>query len=497
MPVPNCRIQACHRAPVRGDAQFVLYWMTANRRLRWNYALDRACEWAEKLGRPLIVLEALRCDYRWASVRLHRFILQGMADNQRAAAGNPLTYFPYVEELPQAGRGLLAALAERACVVVTDDFPCFFLPRMTAAFAARAAVLVEQVDSNGLWPMRQGDKVFARAVDFRWHLQRELPPWLSELPRADPWQGRQLPRPGELPAEIVRRWPPASSQALAAAPETLARLPIDQTVGPALLAGGSRAGQAQLQSFLDERLPIYHESRSDISVDAASGLSPYLHFGHISAHQVFAELAAREEWRPDCIRARPNGAREGWWGMSPAAENFLDECITWRELGYNFCARREDYDQYESLPEWAQATLAEHAGDPRPWVYSREQLAAAQTHDPLWNAAQTQLVREGRLHNYLRMLWGKKILEWSPSPAEAWETLIELNNRFAVDGRNPNSYSGIGWSLGRYDRPWGPKRPIFGTIRYMSSGNTARKFKVDGYLAQYGGRDLQRELFDR
>jgi deoxyribodipyrimidine photo-lyase len=167
-------------------------------------------------------------------------------------------------------------------------------------------------------------------------------------------------------------------------------------------------------------------------------------------------------------------------------ESFLDELITWREIGFNMCWQREDYDQFASLPEWSKQTLAEHGDDPRQYVYGLEEYEAAATHDELWNAAQRQLVRDGRIHNYLRMLWGKKILEWSASPQEALGTMIELNNKYALDGRDPNSYSGIFWVLGRYDRAWGPERPIFGKVRYMSSENTARKLSVRGYIEQYG-----------
>jgi len=167
----------------------------------------------------------------------------------------------------------------------------------------------------------------------------------------------------------------------------------------------------------------------------------------------------------------------------------LDELITWREIGYNMCWQRDDYDQYDSLPNWAKQTLAEHADDERPELYDLDDFERARTHDPLWNAAQIQLVREGRIHNYLRMLWGKKILEWSASPQDALAIMIELNNKYALDGRNPNSYSGIFWVLGRYDRAWGPERPIFGKIRYMSSDSTARKVRVGNYLKQYAKLD--------
>jgi deoxyribodipyrimidine photo-lyase len=195
---------------------------------------------------------------------------------------------------------------------------------------------------------------------------------------------------------------------------------------------------------------------------------------------------AAEGWHPGLVAARASGSRTGWWGVSPGAEAFLDQLITWRELGYHFCHVRRDHDRYESLPDWAKTTLADHADDPRPYIYSMEEFETAQTHDRVWNAAQNQLRRDGRLHNYLRMLWGKKILEWTPSPRDALTTMIHLNNKYALDGRDPNSYSGIFWTLGRHDRPFGPVRPVFGKIRYMSSRNTVKKLRMDGYLKRYG-----------
>ena len=171
--------------------------------------------------------------------------------------------------------------------------------------------------------------------------------------------------------------------------------------------------------------------------------------------------------------------------MSEAAEAFLDELVTWRELGFNMCWQREDYDQLEGLPEWAAKTLKRHEKDKRPYLYTLEEWEEAKTHDPLWNAAQTQLIREGMIHNYLRMLWGKKILHWSKTPREALQVMIELNNKYALDGRDPNSYSGIFWVLGRYDRAWGPERDVFGKVRYMSSTNTARKLRLKEYVTKY------------
>jgi deoxyribodipyrimidine photo-lyase len=197
------------------------------------------------------------------------------------------------------------------------------------------------------------------------------------------------------------------------------------------------------------------------------------------------QLLDQEGWHPSNLSLETRGQRSGWWGLSADADAFLDQLITWRELGYQFCLRRDDYDRFDGLPPWAQATLLDHTADPRPYLYSRQELETGQTHDPLWNSAQMQLVREGRLHNYLRMLWGKKILQWSASPQQALATMIELNDYYALDGCDPNSYSGIGWVLGRFDRAWGPQRAVFGKIRYMSSRNTARKVAVDQYIARY------------
>jgi deoxyribodipyrimidine photo-lyase len=173
--------------------------------------------------------------------------------------------------------------------------------------------------------------------------------------------------------------------------------------------------------------------------------------------------------------------------MSPDAEAFLDQLVTWRELGFVYCHHVPEYDRYETLPEWARATLEEHAADPRPHLYTLEELATARTHDELWNAAQRELLEDGTIHGYLRMLWGKKILEWTRHPREALAAMTELNNRYALDGRDPNSYSGIFWTLGRFDRGW-PERPVYGKIRSMTSESARRKLDLEGYLARWGAQ---------
>ncbi len=481
--IPSVRIRQANERPVRPDGDFVLYLMTAFRRTRYNFALQRAVEWANHLGKPLLVLETLRLDYSWASDRFHRFIIDGMADNAAAFASAGVSYYPYVERSPGAGKGLLRALAARACVVVADDYPAFFLPAAIRTAAARTDVALETIDSNGLHALACPGRAFDTAFSFRRWLQHNILEDLLAVPQEEPLLFAPA-RAASISGDALVRWPTATAEQLAHF--DAGSLPIDHCVGTLSRRGGCAAASAQLAALVEHGLPRYAEDRNDPDASASSLLSPYLHFGHISTHEVFAAIARSEGWSIDRIKAGGRGTRTGFWGMSEAAEAFLDQLITWRELGFNFCAYRPDYDRYESLPAWAQRTLGRHERDPRPHLYGIEQLERAETSDVVWNAAQSQLVREGVIQNYLRMLWGKRILEWTRSPRDALAVMIHLNNKYALDGRDPNSYSGIFWTLGRYDRPWGPERPIFGTVRYMSSANTARKFKLGDYLSRYG-----------
>lgn len=483
--VPHNRIRTLNAAPVCAGGDWILYWMTSFRRARWNFSLDRAIEHAQALGKPLVVLEALRCDYPWASDRLHDFVLRGMRDNARRFAKSPVTYLPYVEPTVGAGKGLLEKLAARACVVVGDDWPCFFIPAMQRAAAERIGVSMEVVDSNGLLPMHSTERLFTTARSFRLHLQKVLPPFLLQVPKAEPLTRLSLPA-AKVPKEITARWRRASDALLEARPSELAKLPIDHSLGRTQLEGGSAAGEARLKWFVQKALAEYAERRSEPEVDGTSKFSPWLHYGHISTHQVLHEIARQANWSARELGASQGGSREGWWQLPPATEAFLDELVTWRELAFNASSHLpDDFMTMSSLPSWAVASLKKHEKDRREYRYSLDALKAGHTHDALWNAAQTQLVREGWFHNALRMLWGKKILEWSDTPQQALDTMEALMNRYSLDGRDPCSYAGALWVLGRYDRPWGPERPIFGNVRYMSSANSARKWPVKNFIAKY------------
>jgi len=487
--VPAIRLHCLNEAPVNDNGAYVLYWMTAFRRPFFNFALQRAVERAVELRRPLVILEALRCDYPFASDRLHRFVLDGMTDNERHFSDRTCLYHPYVERSKGEGRGLLTELARSACLVVADDFPAFFLPRMRRAAAAQVPVLLEVVDGNGILPLWAADRDYPTAYAFRRFLQKELRGYLLDVPLRDPLKRADFPHLETLPATILARWPRAGDDLLRGDAAALARLPIDHGVPVTATRGGFAAAEAALDTFLEERLTFYAQRRNEPAQRFTSELSPYLHFGHIGSHQVLARLFEREGWNVGRLSPEAKGQRSGWWGLHSSTEAFVDQLVTWRELGFNMCAFRSDCDRFESLPDWARQTLEQHREDFRPYRYALEDFERGRTHDPLWNAAQTQLLREGRMHNYLRMLWGKKILEWSESPEAALRIMLELNDRYALDGRDPNSLSGIFWVMGRYDRAWGPQRPIFGKIRYMSSANTARKFSVKEYLAAYAPAD--------
>lgn len=484
--VPGSRVRVVGDAPVRATGDYVLYWMVGSRRLSWNFALQRAVDWCRELGRPLLILEPLRSDHPWASVRFHTFVLQGMADNAARAAAANVAYWPYVEPRPGDGRGLLEALAASAALVVTDDVPWFFLPRMIAAAGRRLSVRLEAVDSLGWMPFRTPEPEFGTAHAFRRYLQRNLIPHLSERPLPEPLVGPGLTG-ATVPAGVASRWPAASPALLSGV--GVDALGVDTAVRAVATRGGTRVGRERLQRFLDTGLDRYPD-RSNPDAHVTSGLSPYLHWGHLSSHEVVDAVLSREGWSPDRLGSERSGSREGFWGVSAAAQSFLDQIVTWRELGSNLCARRPDHASPSVLPAWALETLRKHQGDRRPQLLDVATLERAQTPDPVWNAAQRELMATGVIHNSVRMVWGKRVLEWTATPEDAFDTLVRLNDRWALDGRDGNSYTAISWVLGRYDRPWGPERPIFGTIRYMSSENSVKKWAMKQYLQRWSTPSL-------
>ncbi|MBL8796130.1 MAG: deoxyribodipyrimidine photolyase [Planctomycetia bacterium] len=480
----DTRVRRANAAPVRTDGDYVLYWMQLYRRLSHNHALDCAAQWAARLGKSLVVYEGLKLGYPWASQRLHQFILEGMRDNAAAAKKLGLNYWPFVETPAQPGRGLLRKLAERACAIVTDDFPCFIVPEQTAALAAQCAVPVVAVDGNCVIPLALLGEPVSAAAHLRHRLHRGF---------LAAWQHRATAKPRYPTAVLKRVEPPFDLWSTDDSNAFIKSLPLDASVPPVSgRVGGSMAARKCLRQFIRQRLAGYAERRSSPAPPEAghgSGLSPYLHFGHISIEEVVAQVLATVDWTPDDLDPRCRGKREGFYCRDADVNAFLDEALTWRDVGFHWhWHRRQDTATLEqALPAWALATLRKHASDRREHLYTLDEWESGQTHDPLWNAAQRELVATGQIHNYLRMLWGKKVLEWSATPDEAYRTLVHLNNKYALDGRNPNSWTGILWCFGLFDRPWPPERPVLGTVRYMSSENTAKKFRLGNYLAYVEG----------
>ena len=471
------------------DSKYVVYWMISFKRVGYNFALQRAVEWANQLSKPLLILEPLILDYPMSSIRLHKFILEGMKEIDEIVGSSKAYYYPFVEESAKESEGLLTEISKHASVVITDDYPTYFVPQMTAKASGEINSRYELVDSNGIVPIRLSEREYVRAHDFRRYLHKNLEDFLIETPLENPLEFLNKEFDDSVIQKIQAQWPSFNFKNVSI-DTFLENLNIDKTVEISSIKGGYSNAIKQLNKFIEIGYKDYAKFRSDPSKEASSQLSPYFHFGQISTHEVFEKISNIENWSLETIDPKMVGRREGWWGSTENFESFMDELITWRELGYHTCVRRANYNQYSSLPEWAIKTLQEHSSDEREYTYSLEELTFSQTHDEIWNAAQNQLRTQGIIQNYLRMLWGKKILEWTPNPQLALSYMITLNDRYSLDGRDPNSYSGVFWVLGRYDRAWGPERNIYGKIRYMTSDSTAKKFNLKPYLEEWGNEAL-------
>ena len=484
--VPVSRVTTLKEiTPDINSSSYVVYWVIAFKRTKYNYALQRAVEWANKLSQPLVILEPIILDYPMSSLRFHKFMLDGMSEMNDEISKTMAYYYPFIETSPGEADGLLQDLARNASVVVTDDYPTYFVPQMTAKASGEISTRYELVDSNGIAPIRLSPKEYVRAHDFRRYLHKNLEDFITEIPDEFPLSRLNKKFTEKLISTTLKKWPLFDFKNTDI-DKFLNSLNIDKTVKISSIQGGYKNASKQFDSFLKDGFNDYAQYSSNPSKNASSKMSPYLHYGHISTHEIFEKLINHESWSPEQIKPNLVGRREGWWGGSDNFDSFLDELITWRELGYHTCVRRANYNQYSSLPEWAVKTLEEHTIDDRKHIYSLDQLTFSETHDEIWNAAQNQLREEGVIQNYLRMLWGKKILEWSPNPQMALSYMMTLNDRYALDGRDPNSYSGVFWVLGRYDRAWGPEREIYGKIRYMTSDSAARKFNLKPYLEKWG-----------
>jgi len=469
------------------DGEYVLYWMQINRRFQYNFALEYAVGWANKLGKPLLILEAFSCDYPWATDRSHTFMMQGMKEHLDYATDQDLNYVSFVEQEAGQYEKLLKNLASNASLLVTDEYPVFIMRKRNEEYPKEMEIPYITVDSNGLIPLGLTDKDPYSAYFFRKIMQKNFIEAYTNPPKKNPLDELENRQRVDVPEENFENIPDAED-ALNDIQGFISKLNIDHSVKPIDWQGGRSAALGMMGQFIKDGLKVYDEKRNDPDEQKTSQLSPWLHFGKISEYEIVKAVLEYQPkgWDLDKITFN-KGSTGGFFNGDPNVDGFLDEVITWREVGFHFAHHRPDYDQVNSLPDWVQKTMDEHRDDPREWIYSYDELKNSQTHDEIWNAAQTQLREEGIIHNYLRMLWGKKVIEWTPDYETAAQYLIDLNNTYAIDGRDPNSYSGIFWCLGRFDRAW-QERPIFGKLRYMTSESTRKKVKLKQYLNRYGNQ---------
>lgn len=445
------RIRLLNENPVRTERDFVLYWMQASQRVSDNPALAHAVEVSREINRPVVVYFGLTPSYPEANRRHFRFLLDGINDVSRRLESLRIPFRMFIGELPD----VVLENADGACVIVTDRGYLRHQREWRTSVAERCDVRVVQVESDVVVPIESAsDKEEYAARTIRKKITEQVDRFLET------W-----------PVSKVDTVEPDLPDGIDLASFELEALDIEQTPGPVEdVRGGEESALALLDEFLESRFSEYDERRNEITARTTTELSPYLHFGQISPTTIL--LRAREIADPD----------------DPNLEALEEELIVRRELACNFVFYNDSYDSYDALPDWARTSLDEHRDDPREYTYELDALESAETHDRYWNAAMREMVRTGRMQNYMRMYWGKKVLEWSRTPEEAFEHLLLLNNRYFLDGRDPNSYANVAWIFGKHDRPW-QERPIYGKVRYMNANGLRRKFDPERYAEMFGDPD--------
>ena len=430
---------------VEGD--YVLYWMQEAQRAEYNHALEYAVQRANELGQPLLVIFGLMADYPEANLRHYAFLLEGLQDVKEGLKERNIKF------VVRRGSPDEVALdaGKNASLIVCDMSYLSLQKEWREKVAEGADCLVVQVETEVVVPVElASDKQEHAARTLRPKIQEHLDEFLVEL------------EPTEIDKQSLNMKDDGLD--LSNVEEILDDMKLDRSVESVshLYRGGTREAKKILERFLESKLDTYVEHRNQSQTDDVSHMSKYLHYGHISPIYVALKIQDANPPQEDL-------------------DSYLEELIIRRELSMNFCHYIPDYDEFSNLPDWAKKILKDHASDEREYVYAREQLENAQTHDEYWNAAMNEMRYTGYMHNYMRMYWGKKILEWSVTPEEAYETTLYLNNKYFVDGRDPNSYANVAWVFGQHDRGW-QERAVFGKVRYMSAGGLERKAKPKEYV---------------
>jgi deoxyribodipyrimidine photo-lyase len=437
---------------LREDARCVVYWMQRALRVKDNPALNVAVEAANILGLPVAIYFGVIPNYPNANLRHYHFLQQGLRDAAEDAANLGVAFV--VRRAPDTLEAFLEEVG--AAMLIGDENPCREPERWRQVLAKRLKVPYWTVDADVVVPSRVFNRSFVLLHHFRPHLRAELPNYLVKPTTARP----------------LHAWKAATPPGYDLANDiTTGFTKLDRGVQPVdSITGGTHAALKLLQQFVQHKLADYDTARNHPETEGTSRLSPYLHFGNIGPLTIAAAVKRVAEERK----------------ILPATvERYLEQLIGWRELAVLFVRHEPNYDNWECAAPWARKTLLEHASDPRPYRYTFEQLERAETHDDLWNAAQIQMTTTGWMHNYMRMYWAKMILNWAPDPSTAFDWAVILNDRYELDGRDPNGYAGIAWAIvGRLDRPWF-NRPVFGLVRPMTGASLARKFDSEAYVARF------------
>lgn len=437
------RIRTLNRKDIR-KGRYVLYWMQAAQRTEYNHALEYAILEANDLKKPLVVFFGLTESFPEANARHYTFMLEGLTEVQSSLEERGIKMVVR-RTSPELG---VAELAKEASLVVVDGGHLRIQKLWRSYAAERIHCALFQVDSDVVVPAEEASpKEEYSAATFRPKISSKLDYYLLPLRKTSPQVSSLRLDFESFDVQDVEK--------------AISSLDIDRSVNPVdQFHGGTQEAKRHLGHFLNNRLDHFAELRNDPTQECLSNMSPYLHFGQISPLYIALQVLATD---------------------SPGKDAYLEELIVRRELSINFIHYNDRYDSIEALPAWCKKTLLEHETDPRDYIYALADFEQAKTHDPYWNAAQKEMVYRGKMHGYMRMYWGKKILEWTERPEDAFQIALYLNNKYELDGRDANGFTGVVWCFGKHDRPWG-ERPIFGKVRYMSDKGLRRKFDADGYV---------------
>lgn len=454
-PIEQKRVTQLNSKKEDPSKSYVLYWMHMTHRTKWNFALKLAIEKANEHGLPLIVYQGLNDDYPHASDRIHTFILEGVKELYKSFDKLGINYGFYLVNGKK--KPILRKLVADAALVVSDDFPAFLAPKFNKKVSSKNPVAYYVVDSHTTVPANCLEKEEWAAYTIRTKIHKKLDEVLTpfKMPKLRNKKKIKLPSYFLKPGFDVKK--------------EVSKLDIDHEIKPTRFKGGESEARKLLKKFISKKLTDYDKKRNDPAEDSLSCMSPYLHFGMISPVDIAMQVLQKTNKTPSVVKQKNSVA------------SYLEELIVRRDLAFNFCKFNNNYDNFKGLSDWAKKTLNEHRKDKREHTYTKKQFEEAKTHDEAWNAAQKEMVCTGKMHGYMRMYWCKKILEWTKSPEDAFKIAIYLNDKYELDGRDPNGYAGIAWSIGgKHDRAW-PERPIFGKVRYMAQSGLKKKFDVEDY----------------